>query len=151
MQVRQMLEPEWDTAPSALPCQAVSDSGSTSAEIGKTAATNKDSLHQILKGEHPATFAPAFAVLHAAKAEPYADLILFLASGGAAAHAFRGDVSRFLEGFLTELMPALERVLGNQLSEIKPRWARGAAHRLAPIPADHIDELDRRDALATYI
>ena len=151
MQVRQLHEPDWDSALSALLCQAVSESGCTRAEIGKTAAINKDSLRRILNGERPATFAQAFAILHAAKAEPYADLILFLASGGAAAQAFRGDVSRFLEGFLTELMPALERVLGNQLSEIKPRWARGAAHRLAPIPADHIDELDRRDALATYI
>jgi hypothetical protein len=149
MQVRQLHEPNWDTALSALLCQAVSESGCTRAEIGKTAAINKDSLRRILNGERPATFAQAFAILHAAKVEPYADLILFLASGGAAVQSFRGDISQFLEGFLTELMPALERTLGNQLGEIKPRWAKGAAHRLARILADHIDELERRDALAT--
>ena len=41
------------------------------------------------------------------------------------------------------------RVLGNQLREVKPRWAKDAAHRLARILADHIDKLERRDALAT--
>ena len=148
MQVRQLHEPDWDTALSALLCQAVNDSGRTRAEIGKTAAINKDSLRRILNGERPASLAQAFAILHAAKAEPYADLILFLASGGAAAQAFRGDISQFLEGFLTELLPAMERVLGNQLSEIKPRWGKGAAYRLARLLADHVDELERRDALA---
>ena len=90
MQVRQLHEPDWDTALSALLCQAVSDSGCTRADIGKIAFINKDSLRRILSGERPATFAQAFAILHAAKAEPYADLILFLASGGVAAQAFRG-------------------------------------------------------------
>ena len=149
MQVRQLHEPDWDTALSTLLCQAVSDSGCTRADIGKTASINKDSLRRILNGERPASLAQAFAILHAAKAEPYADLILFLASGGVAAQAFRSDISQFLEGFLTELLPARERVLGNQLSEVKPRWAKGAAHRLARILADHIDELECRDALAT--
>ena len=149
MQIRQVHEPDWDVALSALLRQVVNDSGCTRAEIGKAVGINKDALRRILNGDRPATFAQAYAILHAAKAEPYADLILFLASGGAAIQSFRGDMSQFLEGFLTELVPALERTLGNQLSEIKPRWAKGAAHRLARILADHIDEIERRDALVT--
>ena len=42
---------------------------------------------------------------------------------------------------------ALERVLGNQVHDVKPRWAKGTAHRVARLLADHIDELERKDAL----
>lgn len=42
---------------------------------------------------------------------------------------------------------ALERVLGNQIHDVKPRWAKGTAHRVARLLADHIDELERKDAL----
>jgi len=42
---------------------------------------------------------------------------------------------------------AFERVLGSQLYEVKPRWAKRAAQRVARLLADHIDELERKDAL----
>ena len=148
MQVRQLYEPNWDKELSALLCQAVSESGRTRADIGEATAINKDCLRRILSGDRPATLGQALAILNAADAQPYADLILFMAGGGNAIQSYRGDISQFLEGFLAELMPALERVLGNQVNDIKPRWAKGAAHRLARILADHIVELERRDALA---
>jgi hypothetical protein len=31
--------------------------------------------------------------------------------------------------------------------DVKPRWAKGTAHRVARLLADHIDELERKDAL----
>jgi hypothetical protein len=36
---------------------------------------------------------------------------------------------------------------GNQVHDVKPRWAKGTAHRVARLLADHIDELERKDAL----
>ena len=41
----------------------------------------------------------------------------------------------------------LERVLGNQIHDVKPRWAKGTAHRVARLLGDHIDELNRKDAM----
>ncbi|WP_254913107.1 tyrosine-type recombinase/integrase [Novosphingobium sp. B 225] len=37
-------------------------------------------------------------------------------------------------------------LLGNQVHDVKPRWAKGTAHRVARLLADHIDELERKDA-----
>ena len=99
MQIRQLHEPNWDTALSALLRQVVNDSGCTLADIGKAAGINKDGLRRILNGDRPATLAQAFTILHAAKAEPYADLILFLASGGAAIQAFRAIFRNFWKAF----------------------------------------------------
>lgn len=147
MLVRKLYESNWDKELSALLLQAVSESGRTRLAIGKATAINKDCLRRILSGERPATLGQAFAILNAVEAQPYADLILFLASGGSAILTFRGNIAQLLEGFLAELMPALEHVLGNQVGNIKPRWAKGASHRIARILADHVDELERRDAL----
>lgn len=35
----------------------------------------------------------------------------------------------------------------NQVHDVKPRWAKGTAHRVARLLSDHIDELERKDAL----
>lgn len=148
MHVRQLYEPNWDKELSALLLQAVSESGRTRVEIGKATAINKDFLRRILSGERPAIRDQVFAILNAADTPPSADLILILASRGNAIQSFRGDISQFLKGVLNELMSVLEHVLGNQVCNIKPRGAKGAAHRLARIFVDHIDKLERRDALA---
>lgn len=56
------------------------------------------------------------------------------------------DLAQLFEELVCELPEALERVLGNQLREVKPRWAKGTAHRVARLLGDHIDELERKDA-----
>ena len=75
-------------------------------------------------------------------------LLLFLVSSGDHAIAWlQSDLAQFFEDFSGELPSALERVLGNQVHEVKPRWAKGTAHRVARLLSDHIDELERKDAL----
>lgn len=59
----------------------------------------------------------------------------------------QSDLAQFFEDFSGELPSALERVLGNQVHDVKPRWAKGTAHRVARLLSDHIDELERKDAL----
>ena len=75
-------------------------------------------------------------------------MLLFLGAGGEQAIGWlNSDLAQFFEALVCELPGALERVLGNQLHEVKPRWAKGTAHRIARLPGDHIDELERKDAL----
>src|SRR3546814_6244836 len=79
---------------------------------------------------------------------PHAHLLLFLvAVGDQATRWLQTDIARFFEELICELPAALERVLGNQVHDVKPRWAKGTAHRVARLLADHIDELERKDAL----
>ena len=79
---------------------------------------------------------------------PHAQLLLFLGAGGdLTTRWLQSDIAQFFEDFIGELPGALERVLGNQVHDVKPRWAKGTAHRVARLLADHIDELERKDAL----
>ena len=90
----------------------------------------------------------ALRVLAACGVAPHAHLLLFLVSSGDHAIAWlQSDLAQFFEDFSGELPSALERVLGNQVHEVKPRWAKGTAHRVARLLSDHIDELERKDAL----
>src|SRR3546814_2467467 len=78
---------------------------------------------------------------------PHAHMLLFLGAGGdQATRWLQTDIARFFEELICELPAALERVLGNQVHDVKPRWAKGTAHRVARLLADHIDELERKDA-----
>jgi hypothetical protein len=106
-------------------------------------------LRRVLAGERSASLGESLRILAASGASPQAQLLLFLVSS--ADHAIdwlQSDLARFFEEFTGELPSALERVLGNQINEVKPRWAKGTAHRVARLLSDHIDELERRDVLS---
>jgi hypothetical protein len=105
-------------------------------------------LRRVLAGERSASLGESLRILAASGASPQAQLLLFLVSS--ADHAIdwlQSDLARFFEEFTGELPSAPERVLGNQINEVKPRWAKGMAHRVARLLSDHIDELERRDVL----
>ena len=107
-----------------------------------------DALRRILSGERSPTLSEAMRILEASEASQISSLTLTLTGNSArAAEWIDQPVAKFLDGFLAELPAALERRLGNQLADIRPRWAKGTAHRIARLLSDHIDELERRDGL----
>ena len=127
---------------------SVQASGRPRCEIAREAQIHKDALRRVLAGERSASLGESLRILAASGASPRAQLLLFLVSS--AEHAIdwlQSDLERFFEEFTGELPSALERILGNQINEVKPRWAKGTAHRVARLLSDHIDELERRDVL----
>jgi hypothetical protein len=127
---------------------SVQASGRPRCEIARDAQIHKDALRRVLAGERSASLGESLRILAASGASPQAQLLLFLVSS--ADHAIdwlQSDLARFFEEFTGALPSALERVLGNQINEVKPRWAKGTAHRVARLLSDHIDELERRDVL----
>lgn len=127
---------------------AVEASGHARCDIARDASIHKDALRRILTGERSASIGEALRIFAASGIPPHAHLLLFLGSGGDHAIAWlQSNLARFFEEFIGELPSALERVLGNQIQDLKPRWARGTAHRVARLLSDHLDELERRDAL----
>lgn len=127
---------------------AVTTSGRTRQDIAQEARIHKDALRRILEGKRAATLDEAIRILSASGARPHAALALqLLGESGKAADWMDTDLGAFLELFLRELPEALERVLGHHLHEVRPRWAKGAAHRVASLLAEHIDDLERRDTL----
>ena len=74
-------------------------------------------------------------ILAARGVVPHEQLLLFLVSSGDHAIAWlQSDLVQFFEHFSGELPSALERILGNQVHDVKPRWAKGTAHRVARFP-----------------
>ena len=127
---------------------AVEASGRTRCAIAAHAEIHRDALRRILSGGREASVGEALRILSACGTPPRTHMILYLASSGDHATAWlHSDLASFFDELVCELPTALERVLGNQLHDVKPRWAKGTAHRVARLLADHIDELERKDAL----
>ena len=127
---------------------AADNSGRTRTDIGKVAGIHKDALRRILDGTRSASLAEALRIMRASGASPHAHLILFLVAGGERSSDWlHTDIALFFEELFCELPSALERILGNQIQDVKPRWAKGTAQRLARLLSDHIEELERKAVL----
>lgn len=125
---------------------AVRRSGRTRKEIGARSEIHKDALRRILTGERSPTLHEATAILDASGSATRTCLALCLVGEHERARQWLGEpVEEFIETFLAELPASLEDLLENQIQDIRPRWAKGAAHRVARLLSDHIEDLDRRD------
>lgn len=126
----------------------VSNSGKTRIEISRQTSIHKDALRRILTGERAATLAEASRILDACGVDPKLALVLFiLTDADQALHWTDFEIGDFLGNFLAALPSAMTCELGSRLQEVRPRWAKGTAKRLARLLSDHIDDLERRDAL----
>lgn len=127
---------------------AVEASGRTRGQIASEARVQRDALRRILEGTRAASLGEMFRILAACGLRPQSAMLLYLACGNEqAVNWIDSDFGTFLAEFSMELPAALHRVLGNQLNDVKPRWAKGAAGRLAQILSEHITEMERKDAL----
>lgn len=130
----------------ALLASAVRQSDRTRKEIGARSAVHKDALRRILSGERSPTLREAVAILDASGSASRISLALCLVEEHDRARRWMGEpVEEFIETFLAELPASLEDLLENQIQDIRPRWAKGAARRVARLLSDHIEDLDRRD------
>ena len=105
-------------------------------------------MRRILTGERAATLAEASRILDACGVDPKLALVLFiLTDADQALHWTDSEIGDFLGNFFAALPSAMTCELGSRLQEVRPRWAKGTAKRLARLLSDHIDDLERRDAL----
>ncbi|GAA5048977.1 hypothetical protein GCM10023208_06770 [Erythrobacter westpacificensis] len=125
---------------------AVQASGRPKCEVAANAGLHKDALRRVLQGDRGATLGEAMRVLEASGVAPKAHLLLYLVCGSdQAIDWLRSDLAEFFQEFSAEFPLALQRSLGDQVGDVKPRWAKGAANRVARILSDHIMELERKD------
>lgn len=126
---------------------AVEGSGRARCDIARDARVHRDALRRILAGSRSATIGEAMRILAASGVAPHAHMLLFLTCGSDQAVAWlQSDIAAFVSEFNAEFPVALERILGNQITDVKPRWAKGTANRVARLLSDHIIELERKDA-----
>ena len=127
---------------------AVERSGRARCDIARDAVIHKDALRRILIGTRSASIGETLRIMAASGVSPSAHLLLFLMAGAdRSSRWLQSDLALFFEDLVCELPSALERTLGNQIHDVKPRWAKGTAQRVARLLSDHIEELERKDAL----
>lgn len=127
---------------------AVEASGRTRCDIAREAQIHKDALRRVLTGKRSASLGEASRILQASGVRSQQALTMFLLTGADQSAEWQGtEIGRFLEDFLTAIPTALACELGSRLQEVRPRWAKGTAHRVARLLSDHIDELERKDVL----
>ena len=125
---------------------AVDESGKSRRTIAAQTNINKDALRRILAGTRSATLPEALAILDASGHAPRTSLMLALAGYSQRSKDWQNSgVLEFLETFISELPSALDQALGERLLDVRPRWAKGTAHRTAGLLSDHLAQLERQD------
>ena len=125
---------------------AVRTSRQSHCEIARRAGMKRDSVRRTLTGERPVGLIEALRILKAAGQPAEETLLLGLMVGGElAAEWLDCDATRFLGELFRQLPRDFAAQLSEELHEIRPRWALGAARLLTRTLGAHIAELAARD------
>lgn len=149
-----------DQSPSDLPARvarllerAVRESGKSNSEIARLTGMKRDSLRRSLAGDRPVTLNELLAILDAAEHAGEETLLLLQLIGEDFALGQSGTgPARFLGELLRRAPIEIVEQLGDNIDELRPRWANGTAKLLARTLQQHIAELNRRsDAIGERV
>ncbi len=129
----------------SLLTRAVKGSGQSTAQIARRSQLKWDTVRRTLDGKRAATIPEIVAILDAAgfQGDETLKLMLLIDEDFAVSRA-GSDAARFL-GELLEKVPAeIAAQLGEDIDELRPRWANGTAKMLARALSQHVADLTRR-------
>lgn len=125
--------------------RAVKDSGKSYSETARLAGIKRDSLRRSLSGGRPVTLAKVVMILDASDFAGEETLLLLMLVGENFALARSGTgAAQFLGEFFKRAPLEIVAQLGENIDELRPRWANGTAKLLARTLAQHIADLNRR-------
>ena len=133
--------------------RAVRESGRSFAEIGRISGLKKDTVRRTVTGKRHPTLLEAIAILEAVgQSGELALLFMMLVDEDFALDRSGSEISGFL-GELFRLTPVeLVEMLGQDVDELRPRWAKGTAKLLARTLSQHVSDLVRRgDAIGERV
>lgn len=130
--------------------RAVGACGKSISEIARSSGMKRDSLRRSLAGDRSFTLNEVLAVLDAADHAAEETLLLLLLAGEDFALAQGGTApARFLGEFFRRAPLEIIEQLGDNIEELRPRWANGTAKLLARTLHQHIIDLNNRsDSIA---
>lgn len=130
--------------------RAVKESGKSYSEIARLAGIKRDSLRRSLIGERPVTLDEALMILEASDFAGEETLLLVMLVGEDFALARSGTgPARFLSELFKRAPLEILTQIGENIDELRPRWANGTAKLLARTLAQHIADINQRaDAIA---
>ena len=125
---------------------AVDTSGVPRCRIAATAGMHKDTLLRALRGEKSVSFGEAERILGACGVPVLAVLALAHNSQEELAQdGMRNGLADFLDPLMAALPDAIAAALGERVSDLRPRWAKGTAQLVARVLAKHLAEFEERD------
>ena len=149
----QLLECDLDQRLTRLLASAAREKGRSYAEVARLSGLKKDTVRRTLTGERQSTLLEAVAILEAlGQPGELALLFMILVDENFALERSGSEIARFL-GELFRLTPVeLVELLGSDVEELRPRWARGTAKLLARTLSQHVTDLVRRgDAIGERV
>lgn len=137
--------PNLDVRITRLLARAVEESGKSISEIARLAFLKRDTVRRSLSGERSVTFSEVEAILAAAGLAGEQTLLFMLVAGDEFALARSGStLAEFLGELFRRVPVEICDQLGEDVNELRPRWAGGTATLLARTLAQHVAELARR-------
>ena len=128
-----------------LLARAMQESGRSLAEVGRRSELKRDTLRRILEGGRDVTIVEAVALLDAADLAGEQTLLFMLLVGEDFALTYAGTSMAAFLGELFRCAPnALVEQLGEDIHELRPRWAHGTAKLLARTLSQHVNDLSQR-------
>lgn len=125
--------------------RAVRESGKSNSEIARAAGIKRDSLRRSLSGGRAVTLDEAVMILEASDFCGEETLLLLLLVGEEFALAKSGTgPAHFLREFFKQAPLEIIEQLGENIDELRPRWAHGTAKLLARTLTQHVADLNRR-------
>ncbi|WP_140420483.1 helix-turn-helix domain-containing protein [Novosphingobium sp. B 225] len=125
--------------------RAVSASGRSLTEIARESHLKRDSLRRILAGSRSPTLADTVRVLQVCNLPAEATLLLsLLVDEEFAISQGNSNSARFFGELFKQAPTAIVNALGDDLEELRPRWAGGTAKLLARTLNQHVTDLARR-------
>lgn len=130
--------------------RAVASCGKSHSEIARLSGMKRDSLRRTLTGERAFTLSEALGILDAADHAGEETLLLLLLAGEEFALHQCGTASARFFGELFKRAPTeIIAQLGDNIDELRPRWANGTAKLLARTLHQHIIDINSRgDSIA---
>lgn len=125
---------------------AIEGASKPKRDIARETGLHKDSLLGVIRGTRAVTTQEALSLFGAVGVPPHGVLALALSGQEElAVDWMRRDIGLFWEELLLTLPGALSQSLGEDVSEIRPRWAGGASRLVAKLVAEHVRDVVKRD------
>lgn len=126
--------------------RAIDGSSKARRTIARETGLHKDALLGVIRGTRPVTTEEALRLLSASGVPPKGVLALALAGHeNLASEWMHQDMGQFWDELFTALPATIAEALGEDLQEIRPRWAVGTSRLVAKLLADHIRDVVNRD------
>lgn len=146
MHMENAKQPRVDPVLAHTIAKAIDGSSKARRTIARETGLHKDALLGVIRGTRPVTTEEALRLLSASGVPPKGILALALAGHeDLASEWMHQEMGKFWDELFQTLPATLAEALGEDLHEIRPRWAIGTSRLVAKLLSEHVRDVINRD------